>query len=85
MLLVYIPGYAIVLEPYNKDRPTNKHDLRNQSNRVFNDSSKLKIAAQSFNIEAAKLWNRAPEEITKAPTIFTAKKAINILVKSFPI
>ena len=82
---VHIPGYAIVLEPYSKERPNNTHDLRNQTKRVFNDSAKLKIAAQSFSVDAAKLWNQAPEEVTKAASIQIAKRAIRILVKTFPI
>ena len=52
---VHVKGYAIELDPYNKDRPNNTHELRTQTNRVFNDSAKLKIASHSFSIDAAKL------------------------------
>ena len=82
---VNVPGYAIVLEPYNQTRPSNTHDLRTQANRIFNDSAKLKIAEQSFSIDAGKVWNRAPESVTKAPTLYMAKRAIRTLVKSFPV
>ena len=82
---VNILGYAIVRDPYSKDRPNNTHDLRTQSNRVFNDSSKLKIAEQSFSIDAAKLWNRAPETITKASTLHISKRSILNLVRTFPV
>ena len=82
---VHLEGYAIVLEPYNKDRPLNNHELRIQSNRVFNDSAKSKMASQSFNVDAAKLWNLAPTSVTNATTLIIAKRAINLLVKSFPV
>ena len=82
---VHIPGYAVAMDPYNQERPHNTHHLRNQTNRIFNDSTKLKIAEQSFNIDAAKLWNNAPEETRTAATIEIAKRAIKIIVKTFPI
>ena len=74
-----------IVDPYNQERPHNTHHLRNQTNRIFNDSTKLKIAEQSFNIDAAKLWNNAPEETRTAATIEIAKRAIKIIVKTFPI
>ena len=40
----HVKDYPIELEPYNKIRPLNSHNLRTQSDRVFNDSAKLKIA-----------------------------------------
>ena len=82
---VHIEGYAIELDPYNKDRPNNTHELRTQTNRVFNDSAKLKIASQSFNIDAAKLWNRAPKSVTEAASLQVTKTAIRTLVLSVPI
>ena len=82
---VHVAGYAIELDPYNKDRPNNTHDLRTQTNRVFNDSAKLKIASHSFNIDAAKLWNQAPKSVTEAATLLAAKTAIRIHVLTFPI
>ena len=82
---VYLEVYAITLDPYNKERPLNNHDLWTQSNRVFNDSAKSKIAAQKISVEGAKLWNMAPLSVTKATSIKSAKSAIKILVKSFPV
>ena len=74
-----------MLEPYNKDRPLNNHELRIQSNRTFNDLAKSKAVSQSFNLEAAKLWNLAPTSMTYATTLIIAKRAIKSLVKSFPV
>ena len=59
--------------------------LRTQKNRVFNDSARLKIASQSFNIDAARLWNLGPASITESVTITLAKKAIRTFVKTLPI
>ena len=82
---VYVEGYSIELEPYKKDKPLSHHELRTQKNRVFNDSARLKIASQSFNIDAARLWNLGPASITESVTITLAKKAIQIFVKTLPI
>ena len=48
------------------------HNLRPQSNQIFNDSSRLKISQLSFNVDAARLWKQAPTTVTLAPTISTA-------------
>ena len=71
---VHVEGYSIELEPYNKERTLNNHELRAQKNRVFNDSARLKIASQSFSIDAARLWNLGPASITEATTINMAKR-----------
>ena len=46
----HMKDYPIELEPYYKIRPLNSHNLRTQNDRAFNDSSKLKIAENSFTI-----------------------------------
>ena len=45
----------------------------------------MKIAENSFTIDAAKLWNHAPISVTNAVTIFAAKAAIRKHVKLFPV
>ena len=82
---VYVEGYSIELEPYNKERPLKNHDLRTQRNMVFNDSARLKIANQSFSIDAARLWNLGPTSITESNTIAMAKRSIKKFVKTLPI
>ena len=82
---VHVEGYLIELEPFNKERPLNNHDLRIQTNRVFNDSARLKIASQSFSIDAARIWNLGPASITESNTITMAKRAIQKFVKTLPI
>ena len=82
---VHVEDYSIELEPYNKIRPLNNHDLRTQTNRVFNDSARLKIASQSFSIDAARIWNLGPASITESNTITMAKRAIKKFVMTLPI
>ena len=82
---VHVEGYAIVLDPYSKFNPLNTHELRTCTNRVFNDTARLKIASHSFNIDTAKLWNMAPGPVTNATTIAMAKTAIKNLVQTFPV
>ena len=79
--------YAISLEPYRPAQPglTPVHSLRPKTNRVYDDSSRLVISKQSFHIDAAGLWNRAPASVTRTTTLGTAKSAILKYVKSLPI
>ena len=84
-----VEGYALSLDPYKQPQPdTNPaegHNLRHQTNRIYNDSSRLMISKQSFNIDAARMWNLAPIQIKTALTINSAKSAITDYVKSLPI
>ena len=84
-----VEGFAISLDPY---RPIPSeldaditHDLRPRTNRVFNGNAKLLVSQQSFNIDAARLWNLAPAQITTAVTLKTAKAAILKHAKSLPV
>ena len=58
--------------------------LRPKSNRVFNDSSKLRVSKSSFSIDAARVWNTAPIQIRNAPTLAEAKRLIKQYAKSLP-
>ena len=59
--------------------------MRHQPNRIFKDSSRLVLTENSFNIDAAKLWNGAPYSVTGADTLPIAKKAIRLYVESLPV
>ena len=82
-----VENYAITLEPYKLPRADNGvlHNLRHQANRVFNDSSRLRISKQSFSVDAARLWNLAPISVKLAPTIGAAKSAILAHAKTLPV
>ena len=82
-----IDNYAISLDPYNQHRlnPEAGPNLRAWPNRIFNDSSRLKISQQSFSVDEARLWNQAPTTVREAPTLGTAKAAILTHVRSLPV
>ena len=84
---INVGGCPIHLEPYNPNHnlDTNNHQLRPKPTRVFNDSARLKLSQSSFNIDYAKIWNRAPKEVQSATTLGGAKKAIKKFCKTLPI
>ena len=77
--------YPITLEPYNQNLLNQNIGLRPQINRVFNDTCKLKKSESSFHIDAARLWNAAPQDITSATNILQAKSAIRLFCKNLPL
>ena len=81
---INVEGCPISLDPYNKKVYMNQ-DLRTKSNRIFNDSAKLKISQSSFHIDAARIWNEAPLEIRSAKNLTEAKRLIKTFAKSLPI
>ena len=80
-----VPDYPIVLEPYNQENASSNAELRPRPTRIFNDSCRLQLAKSSFNVDAARLWNLAPEKIKTAKNIFAAKAAITEYVKNLPL
>ena len=64
-------GYPISFEPYNQNLHNHNRDLRPQANRLLKDNCRLKRNESSFSIDAARLWNAAPKEISEAPSIQT--------------
>ena len=59
--------------------------LRPQINRVFNDTCKLKKSESSFHIDAARLWNAAPQDITNTANLVQAKCAIHLFCKNLTL
>ena len=82
---INVEGCPINLVPYNQNQDPNDHLLRPKPTRVFNDTARLRMSQSSFNIDAAKVWNRAPKEVQNATTLYGAKRAIKIFCKSLPI
>ena len=78
-------GNPIVFEPYNVNLLNQGRELRPQNTRILKDSCRLKKFESSFMVDAAKLWNAAPNEITEAPTLGTAKTAIRLFCKNLPV
>ena len=82
-----VESYALSFEPYKKPRLDQGSGLclRQRTNQIFDDTCRLQVSKQSFSIDAARLWNLTPPEITTAATLMAAKAAILAHVKSFPI
>ena len=78
-------GHPLRLEPYKPHSTTVHHDLRNKPNRVFNDGCRLKNSGSSFHIDAARVWNAAPNSIKSAMSLNVAKSQIKIFCKSLPV
>ena len=75
--------YPIVMDKYNWNIE-HTHELREQSNRIFDDSCKLKKSELSFHVDAAKLWNLAPTKIKNAVSMHAAKREIDIFCMTLP-
>ena len=80
-----VTGHPNILEPYHKTTTATSAGLRPKPARVFNDTSKLSCAKFSFHVDAARLWNMAPQTIKSAETMQKAKNAILTHCKSLPI
>ena len=78
-------GYPLTFEPHNQNLLTLNRDLRPQQNRVLKDTCKLKKFESSFTIDAARLWNAAPKEITCASSLNIAKNAVRLFCKNLPL
>ena len=77
--------YPICLDPYKPITVNSSRMLRQQENRIFADSCRLNKSESSFHIDAARLWNLAPDSIKKAQSLNRAKKAIDEFCKSLPL
>ena len=81
---IHVKGCPISMEPYNPNICSTQN-LREKPNRIFYDTSRLMVSRNSFNIDAARLWNLTPTEIRQAETLTEAKKLIKKFVKTFPV
>ena len=82
---LYVENCPIVMDPYNQNLNQSIHQLRTRHNRVFNDSAKLMPSQSSFNVDAARVWNNAPQEVRGAKTLREAKTFIKKYCGSLPL
>ena len=80
-----VEGCPTKLDPYVTEERKTNIELRPKTNRIFNDTARLKVSQSSFNIDAARIWNNAPEDVHNATTLSSAKRAIKTFCKSLPI
>ena len=78
-----IPNYPIKWEMKqidDEDRIT-----RATSANIVPETARTTLAQNTFNNDAKKLWNKAPEDIKNAKSLSSAKKAIKKYVTTLPI
>ena len=80
-----VEGCPTKLDPYVTEERKTNIELRPKTNRIFNDTARLKVSQSSFNIDAARIWNNAPEDVHNATTLSSAKRAIKNFCKTLPI
>ena len=69
----------------NMNPITHGRVVRAGTTRLWKENCRSKQASKSFTIDAARLWNKAPQEIKNALTINEAKKAIKKYCNNLPI
>ena len=72
------------MENYSSHNSELKQALRDRPNRIFNELTKYCISQNSFHIDAARIWNKAPGAVTTATTLTEVKKAVATYVRSLP-
>ena len=82
---INVQGHPLKMNPYSEHNSDLRQALRERPNRVYNDTAKFVVSQNSFHVDAAKIWNRAPKAVTAAKTINELKKATMTFVKTLPI
>ena len=60
-------------------------NLRPGTRREMVEDSKTKLAKSSFEKDASRIWNQAPEKIKEAKSLFSAKRLIKEHCKQLPV
>ena len=78
-----LEGYPVnmVKTKQNEDGRMTRH---NQGDK-FKEVIRTTLGKNSFVADGPKLWNNAPESITKAATLWKAKKEIKLYCKTLPV
>ena len=74
--IMNIPEYPLTFEQNNPNKVQTERSIRPTSIKQWKDSANLKIAQESFTIDAARLWNLAPTDIKQAESLQKAKTNI---------
>ena len=62
-----------------------ERELRSKFDGKLIKSGFSNLAKDSFLSDAIRLWNKAPDAITKCSLIYSVKKEIKVFVKTLPI
>ena len=76
--IMNIPEYPLTFEQNNPNKVQTERSIRPTSIKQWKDYANLKIAQESFTIDAARLWNMAPLNIKQAESLQKAKTNIKI-------
>ncbi|CAG2214542.1 unnamed protein product [Mytilus edulis] len=55
----------------------NRHSTRVNSNKIIHQRFKTSLRKNSFSVRIAKLWNKLPDKVTKAPSINSFKNRLD--------
>ena len=73
-----IPDYPLKLNQNNPNKVLTQRTIRPTSVKQWKDNAKLKCAQESFSIDVARLWNKAPQSIHMAESLQIAKNTFGI-------
>ena len=83
--IMKVPEYPIILDTNNPQRDTGDRVVRDATTRQWKEHAKYKNSRESFNIDAAKLWNNADQNIKNAETLQSAKTLIKKFCRTLEI
>ena len=75
-MCLYREASYLELDPYKPANQMPTRELRHKENRVFKDNCRLHKSESSFHIDAARVWNAAPNTIKNARSLNIAKKTL---------
>ena len=81
--VTHVNDYPLKLEMVERKR--NGLTTRQSQEAQFKEINRTQIGKHSFAGDATKLWNKAPEQIKNAKTIWSAKRVIKEHCKTLPI
>ena len=80
-----VPDYPISLDSNNPQRDTGDRIVRGSTTRQWKEHAKYKNSRENFNIDTARLWNLANNDIKNADTLKTAKTKIKNFCKTLAL
>ena len=63
------------------EQNANGRSMRRCESERFKEKARMKLGMSTSVVDGAKLWNRAPNSVTSAPSIWQAKKAIKNIAR----
>ena len=83
--IMNVPDYPISLDSNNPQRDTGDRIVRGSTTRQWKEHAKYKNSRENFNIDTARLWNLANNDIKNADTLKIAKTKIKNFCKTLAL